>query len=258
MPNLELFKQVQETAEFNIDLLSMQETYIEIKNAREECGGNVTYRAKIAAGGVKQFNIETGDDEMNASVPSITGVIIRNYACNAYFDEESEGNSPPICSSDDAKTGVIRDTGELQHCASCKHNAFGSSAKGGGKACKNMHILYMLVEGCPIPLRISLPPTSLKSWQTYRTSTLAMRKLKPHEAVTEISIEIKGDKNKYGVAKFALKGKLPDNMKAVAQIMANEANADKTEITGDDYNRLAATASGGSGGKPEDIGSAEQ
>lgn len=246
MPNLSLFNKSEEVIEFNIDLAGMKELVAEMKEAMEECDGNIYYKAKMAAGGGKSFEIITGDDDSDVVVPSITGVIVDNHRCNAYFDEDSGGNSPPVCSSNDAKFGINIETGEQIPCAKCPLNEYGSSSKGKGKACKNMHRLYILTEGCPLPVVLSLPPTSLKAWQNYRLSTLAMKKLKPHEVVTEIALstETSSTGNKYSVAKFKLCGRLSDDNKAMASLLTQNMANDKPELTGDDYNRL------GSGNQP--------
>ena len=151
--------------EFSFD--GIREIYAEILEAQKEVGGTVVYRAKVATGGGKSFEIETGNEETDTSAQKLVGVVIHSHKCNARFDENQTGE-PPVCSSMDGITGLDRENGELSNCASCPYNEYGSSIKGSGKACKNMIRLYMMVEGSALPLLISLPPTSLKAWQNYR------------------------------------------------------------------------------------------
>lgn len=253
MPNLSLFNQSKEIIDFNIDLAGMKDIIEELREAEEECGGNVYYKAKVATGGGKSFEILTGNDDNDVSVPSITGVIIHNHKCNAYFEEDSTGNSPPICSSVDGKYGLDVSTGEHKSCDKCPLNEYGSSSKGKGKACKNMHRLYILTEGCPFPITLSLPPTSLRAWQNYRLSVLASSKLKPHEVVTEFTLAAETNSMgiKYSVVKFKLCGKLDDKNKIIAVSFTQDITKIQPELTGDDYNRLE-------NGKPEDVNYEEQ
>jgi len=248
MANLSLFKTQENTAEFNIDLFGMKDVYDEMRIAKTEVGGEVHYRAKVAAGGGKSFEISTGNEETDVSVQTIAGIIVHNHKCNAYFDEDAVGNSPPICSSMDGECGLNKSTGEINQCKECILNEYGSSSKGAGKACKNMHRLYILTEGCAIPIALSLPPSSLKGWQNYRMSVLAMKKLKPHEVVTEFTLTAVTSPlgHKYSVVKFKLLGRLNDETKQIAGLFAQDVTKTTAAITGEDYNRLAP-------GKPEDI-----
>lgn len=248
--SLQLFKGKNEVAQYDCDLTGIREAYAEIAEAQKEVGGTVTFRAKVATGGGKAFDIITGDEDSDTSVPSFAGVIVYNHACNAYFDEDSTGNTPPVCSSLDGVTGVDTSEGECFACKTCPRNIFGTAKNGRGKACKNMHRLYIMVEeGMPIPLILSLPPTSLKGWQTYRLTTLATKRLKPSEVVTEFSLtsETSQSGQKYSVVKFKLLGKLAPEQAEVARFFADQLHAAATgsglEISADDYNR--ADTSGG-------------
>lgn len=228
----------KEISEFKFDIGGIVELYREIAEAQKEVGGDFCYRAKVATGGGKEFDIITGDEETDTSTPTISGVIIHNHACNAYFDEDSEGNSPPACSSLDGVTGVDTESGEFSSCADCPRNEYGSAAKGNGKACKNMHRLYILTEGSPVPLLLTLPPTSVKNFKNYRLATLAANKLKPHEAVTELTLSPQTSKSgqKYSTVKFKLLGKLNSESKNIAATMSL-ALKPASEVSGEDYNR---------------------
>ena len=227
--SLQLFKNPEPVAELGLDLGAIRRDYAEIAEAQKEVGGMVTFRAKVATGGGKAFDIDTGDEDTSTSVPTFSGVIVYNHNCNAYFDEDSSGNAPPVCSSMDAVTGV--DTL--------------SAANGRGKACKNMHRLYIITEGSAIPLMLALPPTSLKAFRNYRLSTLASKHLKPCEVVTEFSLspQVSQTGQKYSVVKFKLLGKLNDADAKVAKFFADtmKASASKVpEMSADDYNRAGS------------------
>ncbi len=240
--SLALLKEQKAVAEFEMNLTDIRDTYAEILEAQTEVGGMVTYRAKVATGGGKAFDILTGDEENDTSVPSFAGVIVYNHNCNAYFDEDSTGNTPPVCSSMDGVIGFDAEQDEPIACKNCPRNAYGTAKNGRGKACKNMHRLYIMTEDSPIPLMLSLPPTSLKAFQSYRLSVLAAKKLKPNEVVTEFSLTSMQSQSgqKYSVVKFKLLGKLAPEQAEVARYFSEQMKAAASrapEMTGEDYNR---------------------
>lgn len=225
----------KEVAIVPCDMADLKAAYSEISEAMDEVGGAPIFRAKIPSGGGKAFSIETGDEDSDTVVTSIEGVVIHSHKCNARFDESVLGE-PPVCSSMDGKVGINAETGEACGCIDCPYNEYGSSAKGPGKACKNMIRLYMMVPGSPIPLLISLPPTSMKGWQAYRISTLAAKGLKPAEVVTELTLTSASNKAgiKYSVIKPRLVGKLSPEDAEAARFFASGFTP-KVEISADDY-----------------------
>lgn len=221
-------------AEFALD--DVREVYAEIMEAQAEVGGSVLYRAKIPAGGGKSFDILTGNEDTDTSCQKLVGVVIHSHKCNALFDEDTQG-MPPVCSSVDGVVGCDADGEHV--CERCPMNQFGT-AKGGtaaGKACKNMIRLYMMVEGCPFPIVISLPPTSMAAWQNYRLGVLGAKRLKPWEVVTELSLGMDTSRSgiKYSVVRPRLVGKLTDQQKANAAFFASGFHPD-VEIVAEDYN----------------------
>lgn len=236
--NLGLIKR-EPVAVAAFDFGAAGEIYREILEAQEETGGTVIYRAKVASGGGKAFDIVTGDEDTDTSAPMIEGVIIKAHKCNARWADEDVTGVPPVCSSMDGIEGTNIETGECDTCADCPYNKYGTSTKGSGKgkACKNMVRLYIMTEGNPIPLILSLPPTSLKNWQNYRVSTLAAQGLKPMDAVTQMTLVpmTSATNQKYSVVKFKLAGRLNDDQRAVARMFA-QGFAPSVELSGDDYN----------------------
>ena len=87
------------------------------------------------------------------------GIIVDHHPCNAYweksFQESGKGN-PPNCSSLDGINGTV-----YGKCGKCAFNQFGSDKKGSGKACKNMKRIHILLENESLPVRLTLPPTSI-------------------------------------------------------------------------------------------------
>lgn len=114
----------------------------------------------------------------NNVVKEFTGVILEAYPCNAYWEksfEETGGGELPDCSSFDGIKPNDPAKAASNTCATCALNQFGSDPKGGkGKACKNMRRLFILIEGYGLPLQLTCPPTSLKSFSPYVTDLRAL------------------------------------------------------------------------------------
>lgn len=154
-------------------------------------------RVKIPSGGGLAFEVPGEDEENPESVMELVGVILHHHPVNAYWRESFSGaNEAPDCSSIDGKQGVERETGEIKDCASCPLNQFGSD--GTGKACKNIHRVYLLREGNPIPVIISLPPTSIKSMRDYIGKRILVRGMRSYQVITKITL--KKEKNAAGIA----------------------------------------------------------
>lgn len=232
--NLDLIKR-ESAPVMPYDLASVKETYEAIAEAQDEVGGTVTFRAKMPSAGGKSFTIDTGNEDMEVTTPKLEGVIIHSHKCNARFAPNTRGE-PPICSSMDAKVGIDTD-GVLHTCDDCPFNKFGSSEKGtGGKACKNMIRLYMMTDASPIPILVTLPPTSLKSWQNYRIGVLAGARLKPIDVVTELTLtsEVSKSGDKYAKIKPKMVGRLDEDTRKIAEFFASGFTV-APEITVDDY-----------------------
>lgn len=166
-------------------------------------------RVKIPSGGGLAFEMPGEDENSPESVTEITGVILDHHPLNAYWlDKFAGGNQPPDCSSINGKQGVNRETGEIKDCATCPYNQFGSDGK--GKACKNLHRLFILRESNPVPLMLSLPPTSLKYMRDYIAKRVLFKGLRSWQVVTRITL--KKEKSAAGItyshAVFALAGRL--------------------------------------------------
>lgn len=216
------------------DIEKLTKTYAAIKEAQEEVGGTIMFRAKLPKEG-KNFIIDMGDEDNPISVPSIKGIVIYSHRCNARFDPASRGE-PPICSAMDGKVGIDGD-GVAQDCETCKYNEYGTAGEGKrGKACKNMIRLYILTDSVPVPILLSLPPTSMKNWQNYRYG-LSMDALTPRQVLTELSLVIATSKtsgDKFAKVKPRMVGLLSEEARRVADMFA-AGFAPKTELSADDY-----------------------
>lgn len=196
-------------------------------------------RVKIPSGGGLAFEIPGEEEENPETAGELVGAILYHHPVNAYWIEKfSGGNEQPDCSSMDGKQGILRETGEIISCADCPHNQFGSD--GLGKACKNVHRVYILREGNPVPLILSLPPTSLKYMRDYIGKRILLKGMRCYDAVTKITL--KKEKNAAGIAYsrtvFTFVGKLPEEQRAAAVKMADMIKqSDKNlDVEDADYN----------------------
>jgi hypothetical protein len=160
-------------------------------------------RVKIPSGGASSFEVpdETGEAQ---PMKKLTGIILDHYPVNAYWANPYSGeNNPPDCVAQDGKNGTATPESGLPGgpCARCEKNRWGTDVQkdgsaGKGKACKNLHRIYLLLDGTVIPYQIALPPTSLGNLQDYLRRL--MGKLIPcYRVVTEVSLT--KDKNAGGI-----------------------------------------------------------
>ena len=103
-------------------------------------------------------------------------------------------------SSYDGKIG-IGDPGGA--CATCQLNTFGTAAKGAGKACKNMRVIYLLRSGEYLPIQINLPPTRIKPFKDFYSKAFALRRRAPYGSIVRIGLKQENNgKEDYSVATF--------------------------------------------------------
>lgn len=126
----------------------------------------------VPAGGGRTWDL--GDDETPA--PEVTGVVIWYADTRIYWKagmEESGGGTPPDCASPDGIIGIGTPGGE---CETCPLNEWGSGRQGRGKACNERRQLAILRPGQVLPTLLSLPPSSIKSWDQFKVASLNKRK----------------------------------------------------------------------------------
>lgn len=147
-------------------------------------------RVKIPTGGGLAFEVP-GDDPDNPDMEKeLIGVIVDHHPVNAYWENKFEGqNNPPSCSSMDGKQGINSETGEIRSCKTCPYNQFGSAEDGRGKACKNMHRVYLLRNGEMFPILITLPPTSIKPLSNYIAKRVLAKAKRTTDVITKISLK---------------------------------------------------------------------
>ena len=207
-------------------------------------------RVKIPAGGSISFELPGEDEDNPESSPALVGVILDHHAVNAYWrDAFSGGNAQPDCSSIDGKKGLVRETGEAKDCASCPYNQFGSDGR--GKACKNMHRLYILQEGNPVPIILALPPSSLKSLRDYIGKKILLKGFRCFQVITKITLkkEKNADDIVYSRAVFAFQDALTEEQQKQIEGMRAMVKATRQQIDiADDY----APATGSTAADPDE------
>ena len=163
--------------------------------------GSITFDAiKIPSGGGLAFEVPSDDPEKPEPKSSLKGIIIYHHPVNAYWADAYTGaKNAPDCVSFDAKNGRVTATGEVRDCATCPFNQFGSDTSGGkGKACKNGHRVYILLENETLPLMLILPPTSIKNLKDYLAKRVLIKGKRSYEVITEFKLA--KDKNEGGIA----------------------------------------------------------
>lgn len=201
-------------------------------------------RVKIPSGGGLAFELPGEDEDEVETEKRIVGVIVDHHPANAYWEERYSGaNNPPNCSSMDGKIGIDKN-GNIRNCVDCPMNQWGTDTRpdgtpGRGKACKNMHRIYILREGEMFPLLLTLPPTSLKNFGNFIAKRVLGKGLRTWQILTEVSLKkaTSGDGIAYSQAKFKVAGILPKEKTEQAQKYSEgiKAFTRKLEIGAEDY-----------------------
>ncbi|MEG0282304.1 MAG: hypothetical protein RR662_03930 [Clostridia bacterium] len=157
-------------------------------DAEELEGLNISLDAvKIPAGGVTAFEVPGDNPDEPEMEKELVGIIVDHYHANAYYEKAYDGNVVmPTCSSFDGKQGTGNPGGA---CKTCPFNQYGSVENGQGKACKNMHRLYILREGEMLPIRLTLPPTSIKSFSDFLVKRVMAKGNNLTDVITKITLK---------------------------------------------------------------------
>lgn len=149
-------------------------------------------KIKIPSGGGIAWCYEDLEGEQISK--DITGMIIHFQDLRCYWEAEFNGeNQPPDCASVDCVTGQGNPGGL---CSSCPFSQFGTGKNESGQACKQIRRLFVLMQGSMLPVRIDIPPTSLKPMKKYFMGLIS-KGIRFYGAVTRLTL-VK-DKNGDGV-----------------------------------------------------------
>ena len=170
--------------------------------ASEMNGMDVSFdRVTIPAAGGTTFELPGELPGETDAAKEFTGVILYHHPLFAYYRERfTGGNNAPDCGSYDGVTGVGNPGGV---CAQCPLNQFGSG-ENGGKACKNMRVLYLLRSGEFMPLAINLSPTSISPFREFLNQGFVFRNRATYGSLVEIGLkrQTNPEGKDYSVATF--------------------------------------------------------
>jgi len=99
-----------------------------------------------------------------------------------------------------------------------------------------MRRLYILVESSVVPIVLTLPPTSIIKWETYKSAVLGVQMRSPKEVVTEFSLgaEVNDDGTEYAVVLFEVVGCICVKAQETIKLLGNGETYDK--VAAEDYN----------------------
>jgi hypothetical protein len=192
-------------------------------------GGAYDYkptRIKFPSGGMTVFSI----DDTDTLKPPVKAIIAVSQKARAFWPAKDTAGQAPLCASPDGLTGIFDAASEqvqaaaglaFRHpaldtidaeaaagpweCMTCPMAQWGSG-KGRGKACKDLRRLIVLVEGWTMPAIMTLPPTSIKAFDTYASAQARTRGAAYFTIWTRIELtqEVNPDGIKFSVAKFSV------------------------------------------------------
>lgn len=146
-------------------------------------------RIKVPSGGGRAWEIPTltGIEAQ----PVLDGIVVHFKLTRAYWPEDADSGTPPVCRSSNGVVGVGDPGGE---CKTCPWAQYGTATddKGQpapGQACNAKEIWFMLRPGSFLPVAVALPATSLKPAKAYRVGTLGSAGMRLSSVVTHISLE---------------------------------------------------------------------
>ena len=188
------------------------------KDVQEEMAGlSIEFdMVRIPAGGGLAFEVPDPEGEPE-SVKDIVGVIVDHHPARTYWKDAFGGQGrPPDCASLDGDTGTAGADSELawagssRACEGCPMNQWGSDERGRGKACKELHRLYVLQQGDAFPLLLTLPPTSLKNLSGYLGKRVLAQGMRSYGVLTRVALKRATNSGgiNYSQATFALAGRL--------------------------------------------------
>lgn len=219
----------------------------ELQDAMEDLDeerGIACRQIKVPSGGGKAYEVEGDDPDDPEIMKEIEAVILFTHRMNSYWDGKfgSSENKVPTCSSFDAKTGVNIETGVITNCDTCPLNQYGSD--GGGKACKNIRRVYMMLSGRPSIYLLSIPPTSIKEVNKQLARIMGSNKVPYTRMVVRFTLEKAKNKDGIEYSKVLVNraGMLPQALFEKTAALRKELKAKYTEvaITTADYNNAPA------------------
>jgi hypothetical protein len=225
-------------------------------------GGAYDYiptRLKFPSGGMMAFSV----DDTDTIKPPVKAIIAVSQKARAFWPAKDTAGQPPLCSSPDGAAGMFdtqsdqvaaaaglafrhpaldtldpEQAGGPWQCAMCAMAQWGSG-NGRGQACKSLRRLIVLVEGWTMPAIMTLPPTSIKAFDTYASACARTRGGAYFTNWTTITLKQETNPAgiKFSMAQFAVAAPLAQaELAAVIDIRHQYAQLIRElGIGGDDY-----------------------
>lgn len=227
-------------------------------------------KMRIAPGNTLKFELDSGE-----FLSEITGVIPISQIVKAWWPAKELSSTPPLCSSHDGKLGYFSDLDDKQQmedaarylmphpaitllqekdqefpevfeCQGCPMNAWGTAPGGGrGKACRERRRLLVVMDGFQSPVIFSLPPTSVRQFDTF-ASGLKARGRDYYGVRVKIGLmSQKSGGYTYGVTTFMAEGPIGSIEEARAVVSLRQQYADLIRtmpIQPDEFNEMKTEA----------------
>jgi len=163
----------------------------------------ITKRIAAPSGDRVRFNANRGfitPDGLEGSELEV--VIVDFISTNLFYEGDFDRDNPqaPGCFALGAEPATLVPSSnspakQAPTCASCPNNQFGSARNGKGKACKNTRLIAVMPahaaddpDNAPIWI-ISIPPASIKSFDSYVHSLSVKQRTVPVGVVTSITLD---------------------------------------------------------------------
>jgi hypothetical protein len=168
-------------------------------------------RIGIPSGGGVSWEIPTSDGDIEPA-KALRGIIIHFERTHSYWPPSQESGTPPVCSSVGSANTAVGTGDPGGACKTCPYNQFRSKVRddgreAGGKACTERENWFLLLDDRPLPIVLSLAPTSLRAATDYRVKQLGSIGKRLSSVVTEITLandtNATGEKYSYIVPKVA-------------------------------------------------------
>ena len=247
----------------NATLTPMEEAVLAELEQEENAYDYMPTRIKFPSGGMSMFSI----DDTDTIKPGFKAIVAVSQKARAFWPYKETMGKPPLCSSPDGVAGTffvgsdqiqIAQMAYSSHpaieainrgddniagpwlCSRCPLSQWESAGNGArGQACKSLRRLIVLVEGWTMPAIMTLPPTSIRVFDSYASARARAKGQAYFTVWTRIDLvqQVNAAGIKYSVAKFEMDRPLTA-MEQDAVIDIRHQYADlvrKLGIESDDY-----------------------
>ena len=188
----------------------------QLKQNREEIGGDYFYTVKVPSGEGSSFTVVPPGDGKKESVDTFSGVVVYSQKYRARYKDGAPLGSSPVCYAPLGTFGKAVESEEEMDCSECPFARIGTDSKGIGAACKDRIELRIMHEGLCAPIVFRLPRQSAEVWRGYANRLRIEHGLQPYQVITEFSLTeaVSSQGIKYSKISLRTVGRLdPENEK---------------------------------------------